>query len=196
MKLLVVSGFLGSGKTTLITRLAEAAVKRDLAVAVVVNEIGDIGIDDQYMRRLGMNVWEILGGCICCTLAGNLSETIDQILSQYQPDLMILEPSGAADLKSVDQVLQHYEEQAQFATQKIVLIDPVRFQMLMAVVTPLIESQIKSADMVLVNKSDLVAIDEIQNIQTHVREITPHAVVTSISAKAGVDSGLLGRLLE
>ena len=97
MHLIVITGFLGTGKTTFIVKLVTAVMQKGLKVAIVVNEIGQIGIDDQFMKRLGFSVWEVLGGCICCTLAGDLVRTLQELEGNYAPDVVIVEPSGAAD---------------------------------------------------------------------------------------------------
>jgi G3E family GTPase len=96
MHLLLIAGFLGSGKTTLTINLSRAAVARGQRVAILVNEIGEIGIDNQLMRQLELNVWELFGGCICCSLSGDLVSSLQKLDSSYNPDLVILEPSGAA----------------------------------------------------------------------------------------------------
>ena len=72
MKLLIVSGFLGSGKTTFIIQATKAVSEKGFKPAIILNEVGETGIDDLFMRRLGLNVWELLGGCICCIIAGSL----------------------------------------------------------------------------------------------------------------------------
>ena len=95
--LLVMAGFLGSGKTTAIIGLANAIRKHGLKLAIVVNEIGEIGIDDQVFRQLDFDVWELLSGCICCSLTGDLLQTLNKLDSQYDIDLVIVEPSGAAN---------------------------------------------------------------------------------------------------
>jgi hypothetical protein len=95
MHLLLVTGFLGSGKTTLIIPLAKSVVQLKRRVAILVNEIGEIGIDNQLMRQLDLNVWELLAGCICCTLSGDLVTTLQKLDADYAPDLVIVEPSGA-----------------------------------------------------------------------------------------------------
>jgi G3E family GTPase len=79
MKLLLVTGFLGSGKTSLILALARAARERGRRTAIIVNEIGEIGIDDQLMRRLDLDVWELTNGCICCTLTADLITTLQKL---------------------------------------------------------------------------------------------------------------------
>ncbi|MCL5952374.1 MAG: cobalamin biosynthesis protein CobW, partial [Chloroflexi bacterium] len=79
MHLLLFAGFLGSGKTSLIIPLAKAVVKSERRAAIVVNEIGEIGIDNQLMRQLDLNVWELVAGCICCTLSADLVTTLQKL---------------------------------------------------------------------------------------------------------------------
>ena len=79
MHLLLISGFLGSGKTTLIIKLAQAATEAGRKTAILVNEIGQIGLDDQLMRQLDLDVYELLGGCICCTLSSGLVAALEKL---------------------------------------------------------------------------------------------------------------------
>ena len=196
MKLLLVSGFLGSGKTTFIIQFAQAAVAREIKVAVLVNEIGEIGIDDQHMRRLGLNVWEILGGCICCTLAGDLGNTLDQLVTEYKPDMVILEPSGAANLKSVDQSIAIYESKNLLKARKIAIVDPLRFSMLIQVLTPLITSQIQSAELVLINKKDVAASEDMEYARRKVADLNPEAKILCTSVREKLDVPILDDLLS
>ena len=171
MQLLVISGFLGTGKTTFIIELAKAALKKRINVAIVVNEIGEIGVDDMYMRKLGLNVREILGGCICCTLAGSLQETLDALAREYGPELVILEPSGVADLETVDRALQIGPENPCCQVTKVTLVDPLRLEMMMTVMTPLVTSQIRCAQWVVTNKQDAASAEEMAYARHIVRTI-------------------------
>ena len=83
----------GSGKTTLIIRLADALARKQRRVAVVVNEVGEIGIDNQLMRSVGLDVWELSSGCICCSLAGDLLQTLEQLAADHAPEIVIVEAS-------------------------------------------------------------------------------------------------------
>ena len=195
MQLSIVSGFLGSGKTTFIIQFARAAVERKIKVAVLVNEIGEIGIDDQHMRRLGLNVWEILGGCICCTLAGDLGNTLDKLMAEYKPDLVLLEPSGVADLRSVDKILEMYVNKSLLKIRKLTIVDPLRFTMMIEVLTPLITSQIQSAELVLINKKDVASSDDMENARLKVADLHPEAKIICTSVKQKLDPLILDDLL-
>jgi len=159
--LLVVIGFLGSGKTSLIIRLADAARLRGSAVAIVVNEIGDIGIDDQLLRRLDHNVWELTSGCICCTLSGDLVDTLHALDERDDVDLVIVEASGAADPKSLLAALPLYRGRPLDSVRWTAVLDPFRLPMLLEVMTPLVEGGIRLADSVVVTRSDLASEEEL-----------------------------------
>ena len=195
MQLLIISGFLGAGKTTLIIQLAKEALANKIKVAVIVNEIGEIGIDDQFMRQLDLNVWEILGGCICCTLAGDLGNTLDKLIEQYQSDLVLLEPSGAADLRTINKIITTYEDRTIFKTCKLTVVDPLRLPMLMEVLTPLITSQIQSAEWVLINKEDVATTEDMENARRTVSHLHPEAKIICTSVKREFDPPLLDALL-
>ena len=74
----------------------------------MVNEIGEIGIDNQFMRQLDLDVWELFNGCICCTLTADLVTTLQRLDAAYAPDLVIVEPAGAADPKNLLRALPYY----------------------------------------------------------------------------------------
>ena len=154
MQLLLFTGFLGSGKTTLAIRLAKYAVGRGQKVAILVNEIGEIGIDNQLMRQLDLNVWELLNGCICCTLSADMVTTLQKLDADYAPDLVIVEPSGAADPRSILGALPYYHGRPLESIRTVSVVDPLRVEMLLAVMTPLIVSQIQHADLVVISKCD------------------------------------------
>jgi G3E family GTPase len=195
MQLLIISGFLGAGKTTFIIRLAKEAIAKKLGVAVIVNEVGEIGIDDQLMRQQDLNVWEILGGCICCTLAGDLSITLDKLIEEYKPDLVLLEPSGAADLRTINEIIKDYEDRSILKTCKLTIVDPLRLPMLMEVLTPLITSQIQSAEWILINKEDIASFEDIENARQTVSNLCPEAKIICTSVKRKLDLPILDELL-
>ncbi len=195
MNLMIVSGFLGSGKTTFIIQVAQAASKKGLKTAILVNEVGETGIDDLFMRRLDLNVWEMLGGCICCTLAASLPETLMKLESDYAPDLVIMEPTGVADPSNVVRALDYFKGKNPIQKYQIALLDPMRIKMLMEVLTPLTTSTIKSSDIVLINKADLACDEEIEYSIRTAQEIKPDIEVKSVSAKNGIDPQILEELL-
>jgi G3E family GTPase len=195
VQMIMVSGFLGSGKTTLIVQLAKVCVVGGLRVAILVNEVGEIGIDDGFMRRLGLNVRELLGGCICCTLATDLVETLRQLEKGYHPDIILLEPSGVADPTSVHRSLDLLKAKPMIRLRHIMLIDPLRLRMLMEVLTPLTIATMESANIVCINKTDAADEEELDYARETVRKVNPRTKVLEISAKNGIDVNVLGAFL-
>ena len=195
MHLLLFTGFLGSGKTSLIIPLCKGVVHLGRRVAVIVNEIGDIGIDNQLMRQLDLNVWELVAGCICCTLSGDLVATLQKLDSDYAPDLVIVEASGAADPKSVLAALPYYRGQPLSSVRTASVLDPLRLAMLMEVMTPLVTSQIQHADLIIVSKTDLARPDEVEFARRTAREINPTARIVSVVAREHMKPELISELL-
>ena len=187
MRLLLFSGFLGSGKTTLVIRLAQFAVDLGKKVAILVNEIGEVGIDNQLMRQLDMNVWELLNGCICCTLSADLVSTLQQLDSDYSPDLVIIEPSGAANPKSILSALPYYKGKPLESMHTISILDPLRLEMLVEVMTPLIVSQIQHADLILVSKCDQAKSEEIEYAHQVALKNNPTANILDFSKDSPID---------
>lgn len=187
MKLLLFSGFLGSGKTTLILRLVQYALKKNIKVAILVNEIGEVGIDNQLMRQLDMNVWELLGGCICCTLSADLVSTLKKLEQDYAPELVIIEPSGSADPKSILMALPYYKGTPFESQVTVSVLDPLRLDVLIEVMTPLITSQLKDAGHILISKCDLATDEQIAFAHKISQENNPEASVLNYSPEMPLD---------
>lgn len=195
MHLLLVTGFLGSGKTTLIIRLAQVAATQGLRVAILVNEIGEIGIDDQLMRQLDLNVWEMVSGCICCTLSADLVTTLHQLDRDYRPDLAILEPSGAAEPDNILQALRYYKGRPLESIRSVSVLDPLRLPELFQVLTPLITKQLAHAELLLINKADLATADQIAETRRIAMETNPEARMMIISAREALPPTMLMELM-
>jgi len=195
MHLLIITGFLGSGKTTLLLKIAQLAGNCGHKVAIMVNEVGDIGIDDQFMRSLGFNVWELLGGCICCSLAGDVNGTLEKIQADFSPDIVLLEPTGAADPKNLMEILKNYQGPPFKSLTRVALLDAIRLDMLMTVVGPLITSTIQQADLVLVNKADEASSKELATAQETIHQINPRRPVFNICARDTIASKVVKELL-
>jgi G3E family GTPase len=195
MHLLLFTGFLGSGKTSFIVPLAEAVTEAKRRVAIIVNEIGEIGIDNQLMRQLDLNVWELLNGCICCTLSSDLVSTLQKLDAGYSPDLVIVESSGAANPNNVLSALPYYRGRPLQSVNIVSILDPLRLQMLIEVMTPLITSQIQHADLVIVNKIDLASPDEIAFACRTAREINQEAKIRCTKAQQRLENPLTSELV-
>ena len=100
IKVDIISGFLGAGKTTLIKKLFSTAFNNE-KIAIIENEFGEIGIDGAFLSDTGVSIKEINSGCICCSLSGNFKEALQDLINNYNPQRIIIEPSGVGKLSEV-----------------------------------------------------------------------------------------------
>ena len=96
----IISGFLGAGKTTLIKKLLDETFKGE-KIVLIENEFGEIGIDGGFLKDAGVQITEMNSGCICCSLVGDFGEALKQVIQDYAPDRVIIEPSGVGKLSDV-----------------------------------------------------------------------------------------------
>ena len=96
----IISGFLGAGKTTLIQKLLPEVYK-DKNIVIVENEFGEIGIDGGFLKEAGIQITEINGGCVCCTLQGDFQVALKQVIDTYNPEYIVIEPSGVGKLTDI-----------------------------------------------------------------------------------------------
>lgn len=190
MKLLVVSGFFGSGKTTFIIQSAKRLVKDyKLKVAIVVNDIGEIGIDDKVIASYGLKVKELFGGCVCCQLGDDLIKTLRIVDKRIKPDLAILEPSGAADPSQILSLVSLAKDFKLELLPLVILVDATQFKMLMSEM-PLTMRKVAYGELVLINKVDAASDTEVAGVTSEVEKINRRAMIRPISAIKGenVDS--------
>lgn len=101
----IISGFLGAGKTTFIKQLIDQVFTGEKLV-LIENEFGEIGIDGGFLKDAGIEITEMNSGCICCTLVGDFSKALKKVIEEYQPDRVIIEPSGVGKLSDVAKAVQ------------------------------------------------------------------------------------------
>ena len=186
MNLFVIAGFLGSGKTTLLLSIAKAVSAAGKKIVIIENEIGDISIDDVMLEGEGLEVREIFSGCICCSLRNNLISTLLEIERDYNPDIVILEPSGVASPKQVMSALVGYGGEIEHK-HVAVIVDAKRYQKIMHADIPIVQDGINSADILVINKSDLVNDDELEMIEQGLRKIRPDIRTMQVSTHANIN---------
>jgi len=185
VNLIIVAGFLGAGKTTLLLKIASDLVSlKRMRVAIIENEIGQIGIDNQYLELEGLKVQQLQSGCICCALSSDLITTLDQLQKSYHPDVVILEPSGVANAAKILEVIDR--SPLGISERKvIVLVDATRFRAIMAITFPFVQDSLNVADIVVVNKIDGVDRRATEEITKEVECLTGTAKILKISATQG-----------
>jgi cobalamin biosynthesis protein CobW len=187
---LVVSGFLGSGKTSLVRHLLERAQAEDMRIAVVSNELGALGIDRALLGAGGEAFVELEGGCVCCELADDLLETLELLHDRVRPDRIVIETSGVA--LPFDTQLNFWREPvAQWIGDDMALVVVNAEQLLEGRdLEGTFSDQVSSADLLVLNKIDLVAQDQLEAILRKLRGIEPEAPI--VRAQNGrIDTALL-----
>jgi G3E family GTPase len=182
MKLLLLSGFLGTGKTTLLLEIAGKLTVDFKKIAIIENEMGEIGIDNKYLQLKGLEVQELFGGCVCCVLSVNLVSTLKRLDETLHPEVVILEPSGVARPKDIIDTLNRYMPAIKNISVAT-LVDAVRYRMLLEMMRPLVTAQIQAADIVVINKIDQVDDETIDYIRSSVARLNPKASINAVSAE-------------
>jgi len=174
---LLVSGFLGSGKTTLVRRLLRDAQERGLRLAIVSNEFGEVGIDRALLGGSDETFVELGGGCVCCRLSDELVLTLERLREKVSPDRVVIETSGVALPYDV-QVHFYREPLARWVGEDLCAIVVNAEQLAAGRDLDLtFEDQITSADLLILNKTDLVAPGELPRLEARLRELEPDAPI-------------------
>ena len=191
MNVVIFVGFLGSGKTSLILPLARSLVGREASsrerpsVVVIENEVGEVSIDDAVLRREGVNVRELFGGCICCQLTADLTSCLNEIAAEVRPSWVLVEATGLGTPQSIVQTIDRYGRGID-RVFTLAVVDSERWSELFAIVEPLVSKQVSGADIVLVNKSDLVDPVALGEVVDSVRRINSSAELLTVSASNGI----------
>lgn len=179
MHINLINGLLGSGKTTVLLNLLEQRTKKD-KVVVLVNEFGEIGIDGDLLSKKGADVVELPNGCICCTLTSDLRSQIATIAQDFCPDQLFIEPTGIATIKNLLVVLRSLSLEKYIESLTItVVLDASTFEEIMSQNRGFVETQLEMADIIILNKCDLLAKDQINNIQRIVHKINNSVQIIS-----------------
>ena len=191
MRILVLSGFLGSGKTSLLMGLARFLARGAVAtdppkVVILENEVGAQGVDDTLLRSQGFQVENLFAGCACCTVGAELIQSVLYIEENLAPDWLILETTGLAYPGLIrDNLLAACHKACRICT----VVDAQRFGRIFRPMEALLRGQISCADIVLINKIDLADEQEIQNCEKIVHQMNEHAVCRrTCAADAGQDT--------
>lgn len=185
-RLLVVAGFLGSGKTTLVLEIARRLVAASRRVAIIENEIGDVGVDGAALAAEGLQVRELFGGCVCCTLQVGLVDALKELARTYHPDYVIVEPTGIAQPSDLTTTVARYAEWVE-DVRVLTLIDAERHEMLVEVIGPMLDGQVAAADVVAVTKVDTVDERRLAAVLAAVRADDATRPVVEVSAPVGLN---------
>lgn len=192
---LILSGFLGSGKTTILLQLVShlrAKYGEDYTIAIIENEIGSASVDSGIIADAGYSVTEMLSGCICCTLVGELIPSLDKLSQELNPNLVILEATGMATPDTMrDMIVKH----SSYACRIVVLVDASRWLKVLRAVGTILERQTQAADIICINKCDLADAEQLAEVERTVREFNAAAPLVFTSACAPIDGDDLDRVV-
>ena len=175
VKVNIISGFLGAGKTTLIKKLLGGAMK-DEQVILLENEYGEVGIDGGFMKDSGITVTEMNSGCICCTLVGDFTKAIDELIEKYHPDRLIIEPSGVGKLSDIRHVVAQAEKKHELVLSGCVtVVDAGKCKMYMKNFGEFFCDQVRSAETIILSRTQMTSQDKIDADIAMLREQNPAA---------------------
>ncbi len=178
------AGFLGSGKTTLLVRLGKELGRAGKRVAVIVNEVGEVGVDGAVIDAYGLRSVELTEGCICCSLSGSLQNTLRIISKEYKPDIVLIEPTGLALPSKINAIVRTSMVEVE-RNVSVALVDAFRAEKLFKDTRAFFSRQIAGVDAIAINKVDLVTADQLREIEVMVRDLNPKPPIVHLSAKTG-----------
>lgn len=168
MKILLVSGFLGAGKTTFIKELAKNI---NLEFVVLENEYADIGVDKDFLNEKNLNVWEMSEGCICCSMKGDFKSSIKKIYSEINPEYLVVEPTGVGMLSSIIENIRDINNNDIEILSPITLIDITSFSEYLETFNNFFTDNLKNTGKVILTKLENSNYFEIENIKNEILKI-------------------------
>ncbi len=177
-KIDIFSGFLGAGKTTLIKKLINEAYKGEKLV-LIENEFGEIGIDGGFLKDAGVTINEMNSGCICCSLVGDFSKALRQVIEEYNPDRVLIEPSGVGKLSDVIKAVKNAEVHGAVLGSFTTVADATKVKIYMKNFGEFYNDQIENAGTIFLSRTSGMNQEKIDKAMEKLREKNPHAVIVA-----------------
>ena len=176
-KIDIFSGFLGAGKTTLIRKLIEEAYKGQ-KIVLIENEFGDIAIDGGFLQDAGVEITEMNSGCICCTLVGDFKTALEEVIEKYQPDRVIIEPSGVGKLSDVAKAVASVADHAEMGA-KITVVDATKCKMYIRNFGEFFNDQVQYADVIALSRTSGIKEEKLMTAVQMLKELNADAQIVS-----------------
>ena len=193
IKVDVISGFLGAGKTTLIKRLFAGTFSKTKTV-LIENEFGEIGIDGSFLKESGVKIKEINAGCICCSLVGDFATSLKEVIEKFNPDRIIIEPSGVGKLSDIVGAIMKVDAPLSLNIIATV-VDGPKAKMYIKNFGEFFNNQIEAANTIIVSKVDKMSADKVDEVVALVREKNQHANIITTNLEE-LDADKLLQILE
>ena len=186
-KIDIISGFLGAGKTTFIQKLLSDALKGE-NVALIENEFGEIGVDSGFLKNAGIEIREMNQGCICCSLVGDFESSLKEVIEQYHPDRILIEPSGVGKLSDILSAVKTVSENLDVKLDgAVTVVDATKAKLYNKNFGEFFDDQIRFATSVVLSRMDIASGEKAEEAINIVRGINPHAnlITTGIAELSG-----------
>ena len=178
-KIDIISGFLGAGKTTFIKKLLKEAIAGE-KVVLIENEFGEIGIDGGFLKDSGIEIREMNSGCICCSLVGDFGRSLNEVLTKYTPDRVIIEPSGVGKLSDVMKAVCDVAGEIDVVLNgSVTVVDAQKCKMYMKNFGEFFNNQIESAGTIVLSRTDVADTDKVTQCVEMIREKNPKAAIVT-----------------
>ena len=177
VKIDIISGFLGAGKTTLIKKLLKEAFEGE-QVVLIENEFGEIGIDGGFLKDAGIEIREMNSGCICCSLVGDFGASLKEVVEKYHPDRILIEPSGVGKLSDVIKAVQGVEEDVDIQLNSYTtVVDAKKCKMYMKNFGEFFDNQIQYAGAIIMSRTDIATEKKVQESLELLRSLNKDAAI-------------------
>jgi G3E family GTPase len=179
-KIDIISGFLGAGKTTLIKKLLKEAYK-DEQLVLIENEFGEIGIDGGFLKEAGIKITEMNSGCICCSLVGDFGRALTEVIEQYHPDRVLIEPSGVGKLSDVIRAVEGVAGKMEGVELNtfVTVADANKCKMYMKNFGEFFNNQVENANTIILSRTQNMSKEKLDGIVALLREHNPKALIVT-----------------
>ena len=174
----IFSGFLGAGKTTLIKKLISEGYETK-NIVLIENEFGEIGVDTGFLRESGVKINEMVAGCICCTLVGDFGKALNEVIEQYDPDRILIEPSGVGKLSDVIIAVQDLENDKIELNGFTTVVDAKRYKMYMENFGEFFANQVEHASSIFLSHQQCMSAAELDDVVNDIRKLNKTAQVVT-----------------
>ncbi len=181
----IVTGYLGSGKTTLLRQILDQTDRR---LAIVMNEFGEVGIDGRILQGKNVNMVELSGGCVCCSLTGEFEAAVREIVSTINPEAIVVETTGVAEPDAL--IVNVQDSIPEVRLDSVVTIVDADGMLKFPSLGHTGRVQIEMADLILINKTDLIPPEKWAEVESKVREVNERAALVN-TVRCNIDTGLL-----
>ncbi len=176
-KIDIISGFLGAGKTTFIKKMIDEAFKGE-QIVLIENEFGEVGIDGGFLKDAGIQITEMNSGCICCSLVGDFGKNLNEVITKYHPDRILIEPSGVGKLSDVmKSVIDIEKEQDVKLNALVTVVNALKASKQMKAFGEFFNNQIEYATTVILSRSQNATPEQLEFCVKQIQNLNPNAAI-------------------